>query len=112
MVSNLIFLAYLTSVKPLEAPSKNRLNIINEFTILLIAYLVACVNDLKYEPETNLQIGKIIVTLLICSWSCNLLIVLYALFRDIYTFCKRKYYKRKIKNRQKQIEKNILQKLK
>ena len=52
MFSNLLFLAYLVGLRPFEDSILNRLYIFNELTSLIIAYLIAMVNDLRYGPET------------------------------------------------------------
>ena len=89
MFSNLLFLTYLVGLEPFESSFLNRLRIFNECTSLIIAYLIAMVNDLRYGPETNVKIGELMIYTLFASWTINLVIVVLFSLKSIYLWCKR-----------------------
>lgn len=67
------------------------MNIINEVISLLITYFIAQVNDLRYEPETKVIIGEIIVYLLYVCWSANAVYIFIAAGGEIYKSVKSCY---------------------
>ena len=48
MIQNLLSLVYLLHVMPYVTKSQNNLNILNESVSLLVSYLVASINDIRY----------------------------------------------------------------
>ena len=48
---------YLTNVKPLETPFANKMEVFNEYTIILLTYGIMCFTDLVPDPKTRFLIG-------------------------------------------------------
>ena len=101
MITNMLFLAYLVALMPFESSLMNRLRIFNECTSLIIAYLIAIINDIRYGPETNVKIGELMIYTLFASWTINLLLVVLTSLKSTYLYIRR-YHNRCMHKRKRQ----------
>lgn len=98
LLTNLVFLVHLFAIRPFKEPLNNYWHIFNELTSLLIAYIIACINDPRYGPVANLEMGEMIVKCLFISWGINFLLVLYITVLEARLKLKR-IYNRKLRNK-------------
>jgi len=61
---------------PFENSLMNYVGLFNETVALFISYLIAQINDLRYDPPTTVIIGNTIVYTIYLSWLVNGLVVL------------------------------------
>ena len=67
---------FVASVRPYETGLLNNLNLFNEVTGLLVAYVILVLQNKGYDPEQLYEIGNIAVYILYASGAVNLCIIL------------------------------------
>lgn len=95
MAMNLISLCFLVIAMPFENSLMNYVGLFNEGIALFISYLIAQMNDLKYDPKTTVHIGNLIVDAIYFSWLVNGFIVLYVGIRELFGKL-RNFYRRRL----------------
>lgn len=58
MTMNLISLCFLVVAMPYQSNLMNYVGLFNEGISLVISYLIAQINDMRYEPASVVQIGN------------------------------------------------------
>jgi len=91
MVMNLLAVIFILAVEPFENPLMNKIGLFNEVVALVISYLIAQINDLRYDPESAAQIGNILVYLIYGSWAVNGFVILGVATKEMYEKAKAYY---------------------
>ncbi len=84
---------YITYVKPFQLPLLNRLEMFNEYSILVATYHLYCFTDFVPDPETQYQMGWSIIVVTILNMAVNILFMMYMTFGAL----KMAFYKIKYK---------------
>ena len=94
LVSSLVALNYSLNVRLFESKSEDRLNIVNETTMLLIVYLLICVASFQ---ASSTDIGTMICWVIWASWSTNGLVAVYLTGLETYSKLRRCFHRRRNK---------------
>ena len=77
MALSLLSLLYLSNILPYKKKYNNNLNIFNELSTILVAYLVMVINGVVVEVNSQQDAGEMIRWFLYFNWSVNAAIILY-----------------------------------
>ena len=84
MTQSMLALTFTLTVQPYEVPLFNRLEIFNEFFILITSYFMLLCLDLFYDVEMKYEVGKIYNYTLYAVTAINLFFALYYMVTDGY----------------------------
>jgi len=82
--SSLMVLSFAVSVQPMTTPKLNRLEILNEATVLLSSYFILVFSDWTNTPEERYQFGYYYTIFVILSLCFNLMIIFGSMIASIY----------------------------
>lgn len=101
ILSSLLHLIYLIHVKPFESTQSNRIEILNELTILCNGLILPIFTGFIDDPYILNIGGWLVISIILLNFSANLLYVIILRFIDIYKFLHGYIYRRKLKQEEK-----------
>ena len=75
MVLNLGYLFYLIAARPSVDKRLNRIEVINEFCIMIIGYFLLGFSDFVLEPKMKITIGSWMIWLTLLNLGFNFLMI-------------------------------------
>jgi len=106
-VSSLLGLVYLAVAKPFVGKSDNRINIFNEFIVLMASYGITCEASFTDSSE---QIGQYLVYIIVGSCSINFVIIMLRLLQEAYLKAKSAFTRKRNqmrKNKQEMLDSEL-----
>lgn len=92
MAMNVLSMSFVIVAKPFTSQLLNNLTLFNEACALVLSYLFAQINDLRYDPETTEVIGDCIVYLIYVLWAVNGVVIASVGIGSIYNKLRHYYY--------------------
>jgi hypothetical protein len=86
-------LTFFITVKPLDQPFLNGIEVFNEACLLLTSYFLFLFTDFVPDPKLRYQIGWLFIGLQILNIAVNWMCMFYKVFCAICLALKRAYYK-------------------
>ena len=80
---------------PLESKFETLMEVMNEYTILILAYLLMCFTDFVPDPETRSLAGRAYMIVAITNIGIHLICLVVGTITSIRNYCKKKCYKLK-----------------
>lgn len=80
---NLFYTIYMGSVKPMETRGKNRLELMNDWFVFNSTLLFTLFTDWVLEPESQYNLGFILLILMALNSIVNLIVVWFDGFRRL-----------------------------
>ncbi len=102
VLHSMLVLMYVTAVRPFEQPLMNRMEIFNEFCILLAATHLFWFTDFVADPEIQYQYGWSLIAVSVLNIFVNMLIMVLMSFRSLkllYWKLRNKYLEWRIQRR-------------
>ncbi len=106
-ILNFSYLIYLISVKPLEEPSANHMEIFNEGMILGVNYHLFLFHFFAEDPDSAYNVGWSCIGITLIMMLVNVVIVLVKTFKDIRFAIKKLIYRirhRALRSKKSQLE--------
>jgi hypothetical protein len=102
VIHSVFVLVYITAVRPFELPLMNRMEIFNEFCVLLAATHLFWFTDFVPDPEIQYLYGWSLIAVSVLNIFVNMLIMVWMSFRSLkllYWKLRNKYLEWRIKRR-------------
>ena len=90
---NYLILIYIASCRPFEKNSKNNIEILNEYCIVICSLFLMLFTDFIPDPEGQSYVGWAMVFCTVSIVGCNIFVIIKSLLKQMFLYAKKYYIK-------------------
>ena len=83
MLGSLALLIFISYAKPFDCTYQNRIEIMNEFNVLIVGYLACMILYSSYDPEMIDMIGVFLNYVIVAGLLLNLVLIVFSMIFEV-----------------------------